>query len=157
MNGADRVPDDLSTLGDPARIRVVIITTGAGHREPVEQDALRIPLIDTLRNPPADPAVREQLTHLTGLDKPVRDYVMATPGARGKVREVYEKTHALLAWAAPRRRVTLVNLECWGGRHRSVALGEELAAWLRADGIGVEVEHRHIDRPLLPCRPTGGA
>ncbi|MFH8379016.1 hypothetical protein ACH4A7_36520 [Streptomyces cyaneofuscatus] len=36
-----------------------------------------------------------------------------------------------------------------GGRHRSVVVAEELAARLRAAGIGVETEHRHVDRPVL--------
>ncbi|MFG2142602.1 hypothetical protein ACGFRG_00125 [Streptomyces sp. NPDC048696] len=39
---------------------------------------------------------------------------------------------------------------CGGGRHRSVAVAEEVAKRLRAAGIGVETEHRHIDRPILP-------
>lgn len=153
MNATSRVPDDLSSLGDPNRIRVVIITTGAGHHEPIPEDALTINLADKLRNPPADPQVRDRLTNLTGLDKPVRDYVLSTPGARQKVDQVYAQTHALLGWAAPQRRLVIVHLQCWGGRHRSVALAEEIAAWLRADGIGVETEHRHIHRPVLPCRP----
>ncbi|MFE8978559.1 hypothetical protein ACFYM7_34830 [Streptomyces cyaneofuscatus] len=36
-----------------------------------------------------------------------------------------------------------------GGRHRSVVVAEELAARLLAAGIGVETEHRHVDRPIL--------
>ncbi|WP_372496897.1 RapZ C-terminal domain-containing protein [Streptomyces shenzhenensis] len=39
-------------------------------------------------------------------------------------------------------------VEQYGGRHRSVAIAEEIAAYLRAGGV--EVEHRHIDRPVLP-------
>lgn len=37
-----------------------------------------------------------------------------------------------------------------GGRHRSVAVAEELADRLRDADVGVETEHRHIDRPILP-------
>jgi RNase adaptor protein for sRNA GlmZ degradation len=42
-----------------------------------------------------------------------------------------------------------VHVVCGGGRHRSVAVAEEIAVYLRAAGIGCEVEHRHIDRPIL--------
>jgi len=151
------IPDDLSTLGRPHHIKVILISSGAGHCEPIGEDALTVNLIDALRNPPADPAVREQMTSLTGRDKAVREYVMATPGARALLRDLYEQTTALLnGWGNPRSRLVFVHVQCWGGRHRSVALVEELAALLRADGIGVQVEHRHIDRPILSARPAKG-
>lgn len=156
-----RVPDDLSDLGSPYLIRVVVISYGEGHQDPPGEDGLLVNLVDALRNPPEDPAARERLTHLTGLDKAVREYVMATPGARAKVMEVYGQALALLhGYAEPRHRIVFVLVKCWGGRHRSVAVAEEVAAMLRADGIGVEVEHRHVGRPLLPCRgrrTQGGA
>ncbi|MFB6772819.1 hypothetical protein [Streptomyces sp. NPDC056337] len=41
------------------------------------------------------------------------------------------------------------DVVCGGGRHRSVAVAEEIAVHLRAAGIGCEVEHRHIHRPIL--------
>ncbi|MER6640976.1 hypothetical protein ABT285_36280 [Streptomyces microflavus] len=34
-------------------------------------------------------------------------------------------------------------------RKSSVVVAEELAARLQAAGIGVETEHRHVDRPVL--------
>lgn len=148
------IPDDLSTLGRPNHVRVILISSGAGHHDPIAEDALTVNLIDALRNPPADPA---EMTNLTGLDKRVREYVMATPGARELAEQVYEQTLALLyGWADLRSRLVFVHFQCWGGRHRSVALAEEVAALLRADGIGVEVEHRHINRPILPARPAKG-
>ncbi len=148
-------PDDLSDLINTHRGQVVLISSGAGHREPIAEHALTVNLIDALRNPPTDPAVRARMTSLTGLDKTVREYVMATPGARELAQEVYEQTLALLyGWGNPRSRLVFVHFQCWGGRHRSVALAEEVAALLRADGLGVEVEHRHIDRPVLDSRTT---
>ncbi|MFJ9690412.1 hypothetical protein ACIRRX_32585 [Streptomyces bacillaris] len=38
---------------------------------------------------------------------------------------------------------------CGGGRHRSVATAAEIGAALRAAGVGCEIEHRHIIRPIL--------
>ncbi|MGI5292768.1 hypothetical protein ACQEVF_56985 [Nonomuraea polychroma] len=32
----------------------------------------------------------------------------------------------------------------------SVALAEEIGTSLRADGVGAEVEHRDVDKPVLP-------
>jgi len=152
--GLPAVPDDLSTLGTLHRFQVVIVSYGEGHQDPPDDiHALTVNLVHALRNPPADPAVRDRLARLTGLDKTVREYVMNTPGARTLVDAAAERVRVLLlGWAQPRGKNVVVHVKCWGGRHRSVAVASELAALLAADGIGVEVEHRHIDRPLLPCR-----
>jgi UPF0042 nucleotide-binding protein len=40
-----------------------------------------------------------------------------------------------------------VAVGCTGGRHRSVAIVEALAARLRADGLVVSVSHRDVDKP----------
>jgi UPF0042 nucleotide-binding protein len=110
----------------------------------------------SLRNPPEDPEVRERMLHSNGLDPEVRRYVMATPGARQLVTQSAEKVRILLQydnlkqWAGAQPYRVDVHVVCGGGRHRSVAIAEEIAAHLRAAGIEVEVEHRHIERPILP-------
>lgn len=148
------VPDDLSGVGSSSLIRVVVISYGDGHQDPPEQDGVTINLVDALRDLPDDPAARSRMTQLTGLDKEVRQYVMATPGARKKAEEIYDQAVGLLlGYADIRNRVVFVLIKSWDGRHRSVAMAEEVAALLRADGIGVETVHRHINRPVLPSRP----
>ncbi|WP_419723953.1 RapZ C-terminal domain-containing protein [Streptomyces pratensis] len=42
-----------------------------------------------------------------------------------------------------------MHVVCDGGRHRSVAVAEELTARLRAAGIGAESEHVHVGRTIL--------
>jgi UPF0042 nucleotide-binding protein len=84
----------------------------------------------------------------TGLDAPVRDYVLADPVAV----ELIARTRDLLLWSAQRyaeRNRDLINVAvgCTGGRHRSVAIVEALAASLRNDGLEVTVTHRDIDVP----------
>ncbi|NEB70290.1 hypothetical protein G3I39_25015 [Streptomyces fulvissimus] len=146
-------PEDLSTLYPENHISTVITSYGTGHNDPPTGEAL---LVDTrsLRNPPDDPAVRERMLHSNGLNPEVRRYVMNTPGATTIVTRNAEKALLLLAnteqWAdKPLQRVD-IHVLCGGGRHRSVAIAEEIAVHLRAAGIGCEVEHRHIDRPILP-------
>ena len=39
-----------------------------------------------------------------------------------------------------------IGVGCTGGRHRSVAVAEALAATLRADGREVNVEHRDVEK-----------
>ncbi|MET8816166.1 RNase adapter RapZ [Streptomyces sp. NPDC004549] len=100
-----------------------------------------------LRNPPDDPAVRAWMLHSTGLDPQVRDYVLATAGAERLIERSINRALALLAVTDHLRAD--IHVLCVGGRHRSVAVAEELAARLRAVGYGVETEHRHIDRSIL--------
>lgn len=140
-------PDDLSALYADRRVQSVITSYGQHHQDPPDGDAL---LVDTapLRNPPT-----ADLLHATGLDPRVRRYVMATPGARRLVARTAEKVRILLEpdtlrqWAGPQLYRVDVHVRCQYGRHRSVVVAEEVAVHLRAAGIGVQVEHRHIDRP----------
>ncbi|MFM9449166.1 hypothetical protein [Streptomyces acidiscabies] len=147
------IPDDLSSLYSDRHCETVITSYGAGHHDDPRGSAL---VVDTrsLRNPPEDPAVRERMLQSTGLDPEVRRYVMETPGARRLVRRSAQQVIVLLEnlseWAGDQQLRVDVHVVCGGGRHRSVAVAEEIAVHLRAAGVGVEVEHRHIDRPILP-------
>ena len=129
-------------------IQSVITSYGDGHHDAPTGPAV---FVDTrvLRNPPEDPEVRERMLHSNGLDREVRRYVMATPGARGLVKEGAEKVLSLLRQDAGTNRVD-VHVMCGGGRHRSVAVAEEIASYLRGADVDCEVEHRHINRPILP-------
>jgi UPF0042 nucleotide-binding protein len=84
----------------------------------------------------------------TGLEPSVRDYVLGDPVAI----ELIERLCALLLWSAQQyadreRDALLVAVGCTGGRHRSVAIAEALAACLRDDGLAVTVEHRDVAIP----------
>ncbi|MFB8044158.1 hypothetical protein ACFC8F_23090 [Streptomyces hydrogenans] len=115
---------------------------GAGHR-PVVVDTTE------LRNPPDDPDVRARLTQMTGLDPEVQQYVLTTAGATQliarSVREIEQRARA-------GETTVEVLVHCYGGRHRSVAIAETIGADARTLGYGVHIEHRHIDRPILPSR-----
>ncbi|KOU43629.1 hypothetical protein ADK54_17310 [Streptomyces sp. WM6378] len=89
------------------------------------------------------------MLHANGLDPEVRAYVRNSPGAERLIERSARRALALLAQASDGRRVDL-HVVCGGGRHRSVAVAEDLADLLRAAGYGVETEHLHIDRPILP-------
>jgi UPF0042 nucleotide-binding protein len=55
-----------------------------------------------------------------------------------------------IALAGP--RPVTVAVGCVGGRHRSVALANELVYTLRIFGYRATVRHRDIERPVLPSR-----
>jgi RNase adapter protein RapZ len=73
-------------------------------------------------------------------------------GRDGRLEELYERLHALLDFLLPQyadegRAHLVVAIGCTGGRHRSVAIAEHLAAHYRErDNFTVAVTHRDIDK-----------
>jgi UPF0042 nucleotide-binding protein len=89
----------------------------------------------------------EELRPLTGLDEPVRDYVLGQPDAVEFVRKVDDFLGFLLpAYVKEGKSYLTVAVGCTGGRHRSVALAEELGARVRARGYDPAVYHRDVGR-----------
>ncbi|WP_237405509.1 RapZ C-terminal domain-containing protein [Actinacidiphila reveromycinica] len=118
---------------------------------------LYLDLRRALRNPADDPALRDG----TGLDAAVRAHVLATSGARELIARAAVQLQ-VLADEVPMGCLVRLTVACQGGRHRSVAAAEEIAlrVWAAWRGErGIEVEHHHIDRPVLPaagCTLFGG-
>jgi RNase adapter protein RapZ len=95
-----------------------------------------------------NPFWEPELRPLTGLDEPVRSFLLG----KQESREFLQHTTALLEWviAAARRRgreAMHVAVGCTGGRHRSVVIATELAAALAGDGVAIDVRHRDVHRP----------
>ena len=125
---------------------VRIITFGVLHGPPPPGDALTVDLRTALRNPHRNPALR----HLTGLDAPVREHVLATPGAAAVIDDTVARVLAALAgFHRPRGVCCAVHVYCQGGKHRSVAIAEQVAARLAAGGTAVTVEHRDVGKPVI--------
>src|SRR5690606_2777928 len=114
-------------------IRVVITTYGVLHGPaPDEGDVLLIDLSNALRNPHHDP----QMRYRTGLDPMVRHHVLTTPGADRIVALNVDRIRALVTVHTLQVQpiLTRVHVACRGGRHRSVAVAEEIARELRREG-----------------------
>jgi UPF0042 nucleotide-binding protein len=89
----------------------------------------------------------EELRDKSGLDGPVRDYVLRQPDAEQFLERVSELLRFLLpAYAKEGKSYLSIAIGCTGGRHRSVAIAEELAARVAAQGYHPTVHHRDIDR-----------
>jgi UPF0042 nucleotide-binding protein len=87
------------------------------------------------------------LSPLSGEDAAVRDYVFSQPGAS----EFLAASEQLLrryeeGYVNEGKHYATIAIGCTGGRHRSVAIAEELTARLRADGIEVQLSHRDVER-----------
>ncbi|MFF2549288.1 hypothetical protein ACFVUY_42940 [Kitasatospora sp. NPDC058063] len=137
--------------GDGGLVQVVVHSIGTLHDEALELIAAHDGLVFNVgdrrfRNPHHDPRLRE----LTGLDDVVRDHVLQTPGVIPEVERIAESAKAIVySYANRRRRPVHVTIACRGGRHRSVAIAESVAEYLRIHDTSVEVVHHHIRRPVV--------
>jgi UPF0042 nucleotide-binding protein len=89
----------------------------------------------------------EELRPQTGLDAPVRDYVLGQPAAGEFLEHLNDLLSQLLpAYVAEGKAYLTIAMGCTGGRHRSVALGEEVATRLRKQGYTPSVLHRDVEK-----------
>jgi UPF0042 nucleotide-binding protein len=132
-------------------IQVLVESFGYLHG-PAPEAHITVDLRNLIRNPHHDPAMRER----TGLDPAVRDHVLSTPGAWDILLSTGRLVQTVLELRNPQRLVTRVAFGCAGGRHRSVVQANELTNMFLRAGIGAEVSHRDILRPVV-CGPEVGA
>ena len=151
---ADLVLDTSRMTGHDLKARLARIVAGRSLEEGLEVDITSfgfkhgLPLdadlvfdVRFLPNPYYDVALRPQ----TGLDTPVRDYVLAQGDAGDFVDDV---VGFVLRWLPPfaatgRPRLTIA-IGCTGGQHRSVALAERIAERLREHHPHVATHHRDM-------------
>ena len=112
---------------DARRLRVTVLSFGFKYGLPPDADFV----VDArfLPNPFWVPELREH----TGRDEPVSRYVL---GQRGRERRSSRRYARLINATAPGferegKRYLTVAVGCTGGKHRSVAIAEELARRLR--------------------------
>jgi UPF0042 nucleotide-binding protein len=122
-------------------MQVSVVSFGFKHGVPMDADTV----FDVRFLP--NPHWVEELQPLTGLDEPVRRYVLDQPAAVEFVERVDDLLGFLLPFYVQEGKSYLtVAVGCTGGRHRSVALAEKIAARVRARGYDPSVYHRDVDR-----------
>jgi UPF0042 nucleotide-binding protein len=125
------------TLG----LRVNVVSFGYKYGLPADAD-----VVADCRFLP-NPHWIEGLAPLTGQDPPVRDFVLGQPGAKKFLDAFTEAMQAALAgFEREGKRFLTVAVGCTGGKHRSVAMADQLAARLAETGAGVQVVHRDLGR-----------
>jgi UPF0042 nucleotide-binding protein len=123
-----------------SRMTVSLISFGFKHGTPLDVDTLLD--VRFLPNPHYDPALRP----LTGHNAPVREAVLGSEDCQ----EFLEKTGGLLSFLIPRyaaegKTYFTIGVGCTGGRHRSVAITEELARRLSQENTEIDLFIRHRD------------
>ncbi|MFM9877981.1 MAG: RNase adapter RapZ [Rhodoglobus sp.] len=125
-----------------AGLRVTVMSFGFKYGVPTDADLTADARF--LPNPFWDP----ELKSLTGRDQKVIDYVLGQPGATEFVASYAAAMAPVFAgYQRENKRHATIAIGCTGGKHRSVAVAEELAAALRSlPGVAVSVKHRDLGR-----------
>ncbi len=128
--------------GDEATaMQILVMSFGFKHGVPIDVDNV----LDVRFLP--NPHWVEEMRPLTGLDEPVRRYVLGQPEAK----EFLERADYLLKFLVPAyvkegKSYLTIAIGCTGGRHRSVVLVEEIADRLRKMGYNPSTIHRDVKR-----------
>lgn len=137
----DRVRNAFGPVVASDTMSITVVSFGYKYGLPLDVDVV----LDCrfLPNPFWLPELRPQ----TGLDPEVRDYVLGQPAAQ----EFLERLRPLLATLVPAyvgegKAYLTLAFGCTGGRHRSVAIAETVAAMLSDLDVVAQVTHRDIAR-----------
>ncbi len=122
-------------------LRLAVMSFGFKYGVPLDAD-----FVLDLRFLP-NPFWIPELRPLTGRDEEVAEFVFSQPGAA----EFVDRVVALMApvtegYRREGRRYATVAVGCTGGKHRSVAIAERLAAALEAPPVATFVVHRDLGR-----------
>ena len=133
-------------------MQTTVLSFGYRHGVPLDVD-----LVLDCRFLP-NPHWVEELRPRTGLEEPVRDYVLGFPQTREFLSRLEHLLDLLLpAYIEEGKSYLTLALGCTGGRHRSVAIVEEVAERLRLRGFAPRVTHRDIGRPTSSTAPSPAA
>lgn len=88
-----------------------------------------------------------ELTHQCGLDEPVRDFVFQYEQTNEFMKKLTDMVGFLLPnYAEEGKPVLVIAIGCTGGHHRSVAVAEALAAFVREQGYEAVCNHRDVSK-----------
>mgnify|MGYP002628391229 FL=1 len=122
-------------------LRATVLSFGFKYGLPVDADIV----LDArfLPNPHWVEALRER----TGLDPAVNDYVIEQPDAPGFLDQASRLIDLMAAgYLREGKRYVTIAIGCTGGKHRSVAMAENLSVRLVRHGVETLVVHRDLGR-----------
>ncbi len=133
--------DGMIPFDGKKKIAVTLYSFGFKYGVPID-----VQMIWDVRFLP-NPYWQKELRPLSGLDRDVSEFVVKSDAGR----QFLKLMKPLVSFLIERNRELdkkqlRYAIGCTGGRHRSVAIVEELGAWLGAQGIDLTVFHRDCDR-----------
>jgi len=130
-------------FGNPetVRLRVTVVSFGFKYGTPVDADFVAD--MRFLPNPHWIPELRGQ----TGRAAPVSSYVLSQDGAEEFLTGYTDLLSGVAAgYLREGKRFAQVAIGCTGGKHRSVAMTEELVRRLTERGVEARAVHRDLGR-----------
>jgi RNase adapter protein RapZ len=141
VNQLRRRVEELFGGEDARRLRLTVISFGFKYGLPPDADFVMDARF--LPNPYWVPELREH----TGREEAVSAYVLGQEGADAFVDGYADLVNATTpGFEREGKRYLTVAVGCTGGKHRSVAIAEELAARLRRAGLAANAQHRDLGR-----------
>jgi UPF0042 nucleotide-binding protein len=137
-----KLAEEMLPTRTPGKLAVTVQSFGFKHGPARDPDLL----LDVRFLP--NPHYEADLRPLTGLDERIAAYI----DRDGALSEFYARLFPLLDYVLPQyvaegKSHLVIAVGCTGGRHRSVAIAEQIGARFRAQGdYLLEVVHRDIDR-----------
>ena len=137
-----KVIADTYSMTGPSVINLTVMSFGFKYGVPADANFLAD--MRFIPNPHWVPGLRPQ----TGRDPEVRDYVLGNSGAARFVDLYVEAIGSVLpGYRAESKHYATIALGCTGGKHRSVAVAEEIARRLKSQpNVTVSVQHRDLGR-----------
>ena len=124
-----------------ATLKVNVISFGFKYGAPKDSD-----LVFDVRCLP-NPFYVPELKHHTGLEAPVRDYVMSFKEAQDLEPKLLDLINYLVPLYRTEGKSQLtISVGCTGGKHRSVVFAEIIYNSIKEKGFNVSVYHRDITR-----------
>ena len=121
------------------QMSITVLSFGFKYGIPVDSD-----LVFDVRFIP-NPFYIPELKQYSGADEPVKEYVLA----QNETVEFIDKVQNMLQFLIPNyikegKRQLIVSIGCTGGRHRSVAIANEVYERLAKANFNARIEHRDI-------------
>ena len=132
-----------ASFGDDEHVALRATVMSFGFKYGIPVDADLVADLRFLPNPYWDPKLKD----LTGLDTAVNDYVVASDQAQEFLTKYAELIDLVEdGYLREGKRFVTIAMGCTGGKHRSVAMAENLSARLVKAGVEVRVVHRDLGR-----------
>ena len=120
-------------------MRISCISFGFKFGLPTESD-----LVFDVRCLP-NPFYVDSLKHMTGLDKPVQDYILKSDETRGFIQRMFSLVdYSIPLYCNEGKSQLVIAIGCTGGHHRSVTLAQMMRDHLLEQNLRVVVNHRDI-------------
>lgn len=135
LYGSSKEPDK--------ELSITVLSFGFKYGIPVDSD-----LVFDVRFIP-NPFYIPELKAFSGSDEPVKKYVLEQKETEGFLEKLMDMLKFLIPnYTQEGKRQLIVSIGCTGGRHRSVAIANELYELLSKEGYKTGIEHRDISEDV---------